>query len=241
MNSSLANYIAETLPTNSTKIVLLDFAASKMTTRYYESLLSKDEVSRLNKITLDSRRKQFIITRAITRTVIADTIQAAHSDIEFALNEYGKPYCSRPKNVIHFNISHSNDFGIIALNCDHKTGIDIQHQRPQKQILKLAKRFFASEEIQLLEQSGENQLNDIFYRIWARKEALLKSTGTGLAHGLSRYTVVTDKFESAHCLIDVANCTYYISDIPAPDQYSAALATHNSNPDIVLNQWQHPE
>jgi len=241
MNNSLTHYIAETFPTNTTKIVLLDFTANKATMRHYESLLSTDEKLRLNKISLETRRQQFIITRAVTRKVLADTIQISHNEIDFTFNEHGKPYCSNPDNVIYFNISHSNNFGIIALNIDHETGIDIQHQRPKQHILKLAKRFFANEEIQLLEQSNDNLLSDIFYRIWARKEALLKSTGSGLAHGLSQYTVVRDKFKSDHCRIDIANRTYYISDIPAPDQYSAALATHNCNPDISLCQWQHPE
>lgn len=241
MNNSLANYVAETLPANTTKIVLLNFAASELTMRYYESLLSLDEKSRLSKITLETRRQQFVITRAVTRKVLADTIQKSHSEIDFAFNEHGKPYCSHPDNVIHFNISHSNNFGVIALNIDHETGVDIQHQRPKQQMRKLAKRFFASEEIQLLDQSNDKLLSDTFYRIWARKEALLKSTGAGLAHGLSQYTVVTDKFESDHCCINIANNTYYICDIPVPDQYSAALATNNSNPDIFLCQWRHPE
>ena len=239
MNNSLANYVVESLPANTTKIILLNFAASELTMRYYESLLSKDETSRLNKISLETRRQQFIITRAVTRKILADTIQTTHSEINFRFNEHGKPYCNNPE-VVHFNISHSNNYGVIAINVDHETGIDIQHQRPQ-QMLKLAKRFFANEEIALLEQSNDNSLSDTFYRIWARKEALLKSTGTGLAHGLSQYTVVNDKFESDHCCVNVANRTYYICDIPVPDQYSAALATHNSNPDIFLCQWQHSE
>ncbi len=235
-----APYKAESHEPDTTKVVFLDFNVCDQMLEHYKAQLTDDEQQRVNGIKIDVRRKQYIITRAVTRQIIADATCCKKSTIEFKLHKHGKPYCSYPKNSLFFNLSHSLTVGTIAINPDYEIGIDVQQHRPQKNILNLAKRFFAKTEIEILETTTQENLNNVFFRIWVRKEALLKATGKGLAQGLSHYTVVNDGLMKDQCIVNCDNTDYFISDIPAPQDYSSAIATKNTDCKFKVTQWQHP-
>lgn len=98
--------------------------------------------------------------------------------------EYGKPYL---KNTgLEFSVSHSGLFLGYAVS-RHPVGIDLQSLKSIDG-QKLAKRFFTSEEQQYIMMHGK----DSFFEIWARKEALIKCTGRGLAQGLSSFSTVSE-------------------------------------------------
>ncbi len=234
-------YSADAPANNVTKIVYLDFDMSPEIILYYQSFLSIKESVRLESIKLKSRRDQFIITRAITRHIIADAINCKQNEIDFSTQQYGKPYCSHPNVGLHFNLSHSLDVGVIAINLTQEIGIDVQHHRPQQKIIKMAQRFFADSEISLIKQLSESDLEHAFFHIWVRKEALLKATGTGFTQGLSQYAVVSDHLQSSQCHLQCDNNDYYINDIPAPAHYSSAVASKQQNCQYTVCHWQHPE
>ncbi|VAW77368.1 hypothetical protein MNBD_GAMMA12-3642 [hydrothermal vent metagenome] len=234
-------YIADAPAKNITKIVYLDFNVSPEIIHYYRSSLSTKESLKLESIKLKSRRDQFIITRAITRKIIADSINCPQNEIDFGIQQYGKPYCSTPNIGLHFNLSHSLDVGVIAINLTQEIGIDVQQHRPQQRIIKMAQRFFSDSEIQLIEQLPEADLERAFFHIWVRKEALLKATGTGFTQGLSRYAVVSDQLKSSQCYLQCDNNDYYIHDIPAPPHYSSAVASKQLNCKFTVCDWRHPE
>jgi len=237
----IGQYSASAPLSRTTKVILIDFDVCDSALSYYQSRLSKDELARLETIKFSDRRKQFITTRSLTRQILADCINIACDKICFKSNQYGKPLCSQPANAVHFNISHSHSRGLIAVNLDTILGVDIQHQRNQKNILKLATRFFAPDEITLLKQTPESELKNIFYHIWVRKEALLKAAGTGLSLGLSKYAVVADSLNTTQSDVKIDSSSYFINDLPAPEHYSAALALKTHNEQFSLTQWIHPE
>ncbi len=83
---------------------------------------------------------------------------------------------------LHFNISHSADYVMLALSeCD--VGCDIQEIRPYNP--KVAKRHYCENETRLIECSDDKA--DIFIRMWALKESILKFTGKGISGGLATY------------------------------------------------------
>lgn len=91
----------------------------------------------------------------------------------------GKPYFR--DLPFYFSLSHSGDYVFCALSTE-EIGADIQQHRKRPgrdQRRHLADRFFSEEEKRALEASGESAA--LFYRLWARKEALGKLTGKGVA------------------------------------------------------------
>lgn len=95
-------------------------------------------------------------------------------NIEYAGN--GKPVYSGLE--IHFNLSHAGTCVVCAVS-DRPVGIDIE--RPRKNAIKVAERFFTQEECDWI---GDDSLR--FARIWTLKEAYAKLTGDGIAGTVSK-------------------------------------------------------
>ncbi len=88
------------------------------------------------------------------------------NQVDFNVTEYGKPYVSKYTNI-HFNISHSGDWVVCAIN-DEIIGIDIEQIKPID--INIAKRFFSEHEYHSLLLVGRDKKEEYFYRIWTLKE-----------------------------------------------------------------------
>ena len=93
---------------------------------------------------------------------------------ELVYNEFGKPFLKGYDNVF-FNISHSGCM-VACVVGDVPCGIDIQKVQPYNP--KMAKRFFAKEEAERLEQMQEGEERDLsFTYLFSSKESHAKRDG----------------------------------------------------------------
>lgn len=91
--------------------------------------------------------------------------------------ESGKPVFT---NIpYYFNISHSCGRAVCVLS-DVEVGADIEFIKKVRSFDLIAENFFAPEEIKRF-RSAKNSAEE-FYRIWTRKEALLKKEGCGIEY-----------------------------------------------------------
>ena len=91
--------------------------------------------------------------------------------------ESGKPVFT---NIpYYFNISHSCGRAVCVLS-DIEVGVDIEFIKKVRAFDLIAENFFAPEEIKRF-RSAKNSAEE-FYRIWTRKEALLKKSGSGIEY-----------------------------------------------------------
>ncbi|MCQ2494096.1 MAG: 4'-phosphopantetheinyl transferase superfamily protein [Lachnospiraceae bacterium] len=93
-------------------------------------------------------------------------------DFQYRHGPEGKPYWAKT-GMPFFNVSHSAGIVMIAVS-DVEIGIDIQRIKGKNE-LNMARRFYSENEANLVENDCE-----IFYKLWARKEALGKRTGQGV-------------------------------------------------------------
>lgn len=122
-----------------------------------------------------------------------------------ARTEDGKPFFPELPDI-HFNFSHSGEYVACAFS-DREIGLDLQeHRKAHTSILRIAKRFFTSEEYEAIlslpggspagignsagspadpDNSADRLL--LFYRFWTIKEAYLKYLGCGLRGGMNGY------------------------------------------------------
>lgn len=100
--------------------------------------------------------------------------------------KWGKPYLTEYPNV-HFNLSHSGEYVCCAVaGCE--VGVDIQrHQGNGEE--KIAERFFTRADNQMLENCGEEEKKDVFFRIWSIRESYIKFTGRGIGQGLDSFSI----------------------------------------------------
>ncbi|MFI5986413.1 4'-phosphopantetheinyl transferase family protein [Streptomyces sp. NPDC051555] len=117
--------------------------------------------------------------------------------------------------AIHFSLSHSGDLAYFAFS-RVPLGVDVEAIPSPEAVRDVLHTLHPDEtaELKALPESGRPLA---LSRIWCRKEAYLKATGTGLALGL-----VDPYVGSAPAPAAVAGWT--LTDLPAPRGYAAALA-----------------
>src|SRR5690606_29615680 len=98
-------------------------------------------------------------------------------EIRFTVSELGK--LSLPGGP-SFNISHSGNFILVALAPEGRLGVDVEAVRPLRDLLGLARTSFAYDELCTVATLPDAHRLRPFFRIWARKEAVLKALGLGL-------------------------------------------------------------
>jgi 4'-phosphopantetheinyl transferase len=139
-------------------------------------LLNTDERSRASRYYKDKDRNQFIICRAILKMLLAAHTKTATQDITIDYDVNKKPFLgSHP--WLHFNVSHSEDFAVIAIS-QCKLGIDVEFVSKDFDYLPLLPEVFTENEI-LFVQEAENK-EYAFYCLWTRKEAFVKAIGKGI-------------------------------------------------------------
>lgn len=102
----------------------------------------------------------------------------------FAVGEHGKPRLAGAPISLDFNISHSGDWLVCAVTGGTAVGVDIEHCRERRDVMKLAGRFFNAAELEDLQASSGATQVQRFYDYWTLKEASVKSLGQALAPAL---------------------------------------------------------
>ena len=142
-------------------------------------LLSEYRQAKLNNATNEKFIKQSIAAELLLERAVEGIYSRP---LPIVCGENGKPYFADGK--LQFSISHSGDYVACAL-FEREIGLDIQIHRECD--MKLAKRYFTSEEYEHLKLNP-----DSFTEIWTKKESYLKALGTGLSGGLSSFSVMGD-------------------------------------------------
>lgn len=172
-------------------------------------VLSVQELQRGERFLREEHRRRFCLARAFLRVILAHYIGVAAKLLQFREGAYGKPYLDPNSDDVQFNLSHSQDQAIYAVNLRQEVGVDIECISPEMEIQPLIARFFTLIERQYIASLPDNQQRYAFYQIWTRKEAVMKATGLGLS-GLSKSTA------------SAQNCS--IIDLKMTLGYTAALA-----------------
>ena len=124
---------------------------------------------------------------------------------------------------VHFSLSHSGEYAVCAYG-DRPLGIDFQKIRDT--IPKHIKKILSKSEEMFLNSLEPYQKIEAFYRIWARKESLIKWDGRGLKIPLYTISVIEDSTFKGKVYFE--NKTVYLKemDFLMPD-YAVSICTEN--------------
>jgi 4'-phosphopantetheinyl transferase len=161
-----------------------------------KTYLTSDEIERAYKYKFDIDISRFIIGRAFLRMLLGNILNLTHSKIKIEPDKYGKLLLTNQEHKhLHFNISHSDDYVIYAFCITDEVGIDIERIDYTINHLEIAENYFAKNEIIFLKNFTRSNLTaENFYRLWTRKESLLKAIGTGLLLDLKQIDILDDQF-----------------------------------------------
>jgi 4'-phosphopantetheinyl transferase len=150
--------------------------------RQWLATLSTEERDRAGRFVFEQDRRRFVVARAALRTLVGVHLQAPPSSIRFSVQPHGKPRLAADehRDMLRFNISHSEDVALVAISAEREVGIDVERIRPLIGLEDIALRYFAPAERRTLHRAGSVDRLALFYRYWTLKEAYLKAEGAGI-------------------------------------------------------------
>lgn len=137
-----------------------------------------------------TRREQVLKRRIqqqfVLRLLLGSYLNRPGKDVSIVRGQYGKPMLATPLDAtgLSFNLSHSGGWLAIAVARGLEVGVDIEGERKLKRAVDLAKRYFSRAEADWIAGLADADQARAFLAQWTAREALVKSTGTGLAGAL---------------------------------------------------------
>ncbi len=95
------------------------------------------------------------------------------NDVVIKYNNYGRPYLENLS--IDFNISHSKDIVACSIVSNGFTGIDVEQM--SKLDINDYVSILSAKELELIKNCSDELV--VFYKLWTRKEAIMKGEGFG--------------------------------------------------------------
>lgn len=145
---------------------------------------------------------------------IASDLFGISEDQMVLISEFGKkPYFTNPAGV-HFSISHSDNLWACAF-APREVGLDVQVINHRRDPLSLSKRFFHPDEALVV--SNAKDAITTFTEIWAKKEAVVKLFGVGIAGKFDKFCATAEPvvFEGS----DLKVVNFHLSG-----EYASAIA-----------------
>lgn len=193
------------------------------------------------------RHKRFL------RPADRDRYQAAHVGVRLLLGHYldvpparlkfsrhcrhcgaghGKPVVEWPATTLDFSLTHSGDWVGLAVAAE-PVGLDVQELAEGTDVVALSDTVLAPAELRWWARQPAETARTAFFGYWARKEALLKATGHGLAVPMRTITLTPP--DGPAQLVDWSgdrplDGPARLYDLEAGPGYAAAVAVLTSAP-----------
>lgn len=153
-----------------------------------EAALSEDERGRAEAFHYERHRRSFVRRRTHLRRILSEVLHVDPRTLTFATTSHRRPYLAGWRDRLRFSTSSSGDLGIVAVS-RHELGVDVEAVAPSEADQDVARRLFATEEVDALAAAPGEDFVRLFFNCWTRKEAYVKATGLGLSFPLDSFSV----------------------------------------------------
>ena len=143
--------------------------------------LTPQETKRMKRHKKESERIQYVIGKGFLKLLLSKYLNREPMDIEFGYGMNNKPYIKDTREL-YFNVSHSRDWVVVGL-CSDELGVDIEFVDKKFDFFPLIETHFSSQEANFIENSYSPRHE--FFKLWTRKESLLKATSLGMTGNLN--------------------------------------------------------
>ena len=193
---------------------------------YIYTLLQPDEHARAARYRRQDDHNRFVYGRAITKVIISKFTNHVPIAIQLVPGINNKPELAGIPDL-YINLSHTANWILLAVSRS-SVGIDIEKivfDFPFQDILQSS---FSQEEQHYVETSTDPAGE--FYRLWTRKEALVKATAKGMDDDFSRIPSLDGEHMTEPGLIGEPGL-WTVTSFNVADGYAAALA-HKAGAEI---------
>lgn len=159
---------------------ILQQALQRVALNVATGLLDAEEMLRANRFFQLRDAQRYILSHGVLRLTLANLVDVSSTQIQYAKTDYGKPVLNHAPVWVGFNLSHSGDYFAIVTS-PLEVGVDIEVIRNVRDVEGIAKRVFTQDEQALIDAVSTEEKMGQFFRLWVRKEAVLKAAGAGLS------------------------------------------------------------
>lgn len=185
--------------------------------------LSVQEKTHAKKFINTYLSEKYIISHGVLRYLLAFYTKNNPQTIEYEKNQFGKPFLKNNVSLIQFNMSHSKDYAAYILALDCQVGIDIEWKGKNIDVQELTNFVLTAEEAIIFKKLKSDEKLNIFYNVWAKKEAILKAFGQGLSYSMNQLEIMNVMANNnVHYIIN--NTKFYCSELTNINCYSGAVA-----------------
>ncbi|NKB76462.1 MAG: 4'-phosphopantetheinyl transferase superfamily protein [Gammaproteobacteria bacterium] len=160
----------------------------------YIALLEEEEKTKHQRFYFEKSRHQYLITRALVRSVLSLYANIEPDQWRFIKNAYGRPEISpllprqKPYSNLRFNLSHADGLIICGVTTNHEIGVDVENLTRTNDVLGIADRYFSSTEVTELFSQPNTHQRARFFDYWTLKESYIKAKGMGLSLPLDQFS-----------------------------------------------------
>lgn len=195
--------------------------------------LSEEELKRAERYHQQKDKIRFTIGKGMLRELLARYLKCLPESIQFKKGFNNKPYIEG-QAIFHFNVSYSNNWIIIAVSSE-AIGVDIEYVNSTFHYLEIADDVFMNEEKSFLFSSSKPHQE--FFKLWTRKEALLKATSRGLDDHLRDFSCL-DGLQPLSRLSGF-DADWKIKSFLMEEEYFVSLAYQDTKPIRYCNNNDH--
>jgi 4'-phosphopantetheinyl transferase len=173
------------------------------------------------------------------RAILGAYVGSDPARIRLAAGPGGKPRLEPGSEAgwLRFNLSHTRGRALLGLARDREVGVDVERIASDRAISTIADELFSPREAAVLRSFPPSARIPAFFRLWTRKEAVLKAIGTGLGLGPA-----LDEIEVLSRTVAARGVSWALRDVNVGPGYAAALAVEGTAAHVrVLGTWRLPE
>jgi 4'-phosphopantetheinyl transferase len=210
-----------------------------------QSLISSGELESCLRMTRPSDRRRCIAVRAALRSILGGYLGVAPSALSFATSAAGKPCLENQvddRHPLHFNISYTGDFALIAVSRGLRVGVDVERIRAMRGSTDILKAFFSEAEQAWVRSRPDNEKSEAFIRVWTRREAASKAVGSGVMTSFLLFSVPAVPYSPSGFSLVLPESTqksedptrWWMRDLcPAPG-HAGSLCVESANPEPLF-------
>ena len=193
--------------------------------------LDAKEQDRADRLRFEEDRRRFVLRRAAYRQILGAVLNRQGDKLEFGSGHHGKPFLVGQSSspTVAFNASHSGELALLAIAKTAAIGVDIECLKSETIDNALLERTLSLEEMGAYEVLEPEARTRAFFKIWTRKEAVLKAAGVGLSISPRDFSVADRKRVLG---------LWSVFDLGVGPSYTAAVAVDRADCLIEEQEWR---
>jgi len=146
--------------------------------RLFEQSISVSERKNASFFSFEKVKQGYITSQGFLKILLAFYLGIESSEVITARQRKGKPFLLNDP-TLHFNLSNSGEYVVIAISRHGEVGIDLEKIRPLNDLEDLVEKNFSPKEKEYITKIHAEKLIR-FFKLWTLKESFLKAIGEGM-------------------------------------------------------------